>query len=198
MKFSIVNFLKGNAFHVLQDDVAILRGKITRYDLTCMKSWIRSLEIGEQAGTLLIDSEGGLSDPELLASIVRVPLHTHVLRNAQSFAALIALCGSYKTATEDAVFMVHASRWDMTKTSEEVARDQKIMNTHNYRTMAIMGSVLPAGDAKDQISKAMCSDTDVYLDPIRLYETAVLDNVADFMPKLKDIDVLEWLRRKYD
>lgn len=163
-----------------------------------MKSWIRSLEIGEQAGVLLIDSEGGLSDPELLANIVRVPLHTHVLRNAQSFAALIALCGSYKTAEEDAVFMVHKSRWSQTKTAGEIARDQKILNTHDYRTMSIMGSVLPAGDGKDQISRAMCSTESVFIDPVRLYETATLDEVGSFIPELKNPDIRDWIRRKYD
>ena len=182
----------------MEDNIALLKGSISRHDLTCMKSWARSLEISEESGAILIDSQGGLSDPELLANIVRVPLHTHVLRNAHSFAALIALCGSFKTAEEDAMFMVHKARWSQTKTAGEIAKDQKILDTHEYRVMSIMGSVLPAGDGKDQISRAMCSTEDVYIDPLRLYEVAALDEIGSFIPKIKDQDIREWIRRKYE
>lgn len=182
---------------MLEDNVAMLRGSITRYDITCLNSWIRSVEIGEQAGTLLIDSPGGISDPETLVNMVRAPIHTHVLNEAHSFAALIAMCGSFKTAVEDAIIMVHASKWKQTKTAGEVARDQSILDTFNYRVMSVMGSVLPAGDAKDQISKAMCSDLNHFFDVERLYETGVLDRIAEFTPNLKCKETESWIRRTY-
>lgn len=196
MKIDIVKYLKGGSFHVFQDDVAMIQGNIVKYDLICMRAWLKSLEIAEKPGTLLIDSEGGLSDPEILIDMLRVPVHVHVLKNAQSFAALIAFCGSYVTAVEDAVIMMHAARWSGLRPGLK-PYVQETLDTHNFKVMSIMGSVLPAGDAKEQIGKAMCSDTEIYLDPSRLYKTAVIDNLGEFIPNLKSKDVADWIRRSY-
>ena len=184
-------YKKGNSTYMPQDDTLMIIGKITHMDLEILRHWTKHLSEKQVAGTLLIDSIGGISSSEALIDLIKVPVHTHILRKAQSFAALMALCGSFKTAEEDANIMVHAAR------IPGLHEESEALHKHNFDIMSIIGSILPSGDAKDQIGHAISSSERAFLDPIRLYEACVLDKVGKFKPNLKNKEVKEWIERVY-
>ena len=197
MKIDSTEIFKGSAFFDMGPSVALMRGVMEPHDIIKMKNWVMAMHIDcEQDGVLLIDSEGGASDPSIIALMLQTPIHTHVLGNASSFAAVAALAGSYKTAVEGSAMMFHKSRWKDTKEPERVFLDEEVLFKHRYKMISMVSSILPGGGIKELVCEAMLGKEDVYISAPHLYEKSVLDEITSF--KGGELELYDYCRVWYD
>lgn len=188
-----------NTFYCLEDTVAIVKGRISTSTSIRLKGWLKSIRQTQQFGTLLIDSKGGIADTDLLVEIFKTPLHVHVLDNAQSWAMCMALCASHLTCNPKAVFMNHASQWDMLKSSEEVAEDQHLIDSHNYKVASMLSSTLPAGSVRNEIAESLSNEADTYFAVDWLWENAIIDHIAPVdLSNLDDQKMAKVLEEMYN
>lgn len=199
MKFDIMDILKGTSFFPIGEKTALLKGKIRNRDIMKMRNWVQSINIaGGQGFRLLIDSSGGISDPKLLEDMFKVPIHTHVIGDCSSFAALIALMGTYRTCYDDeeAYLMFHRAEWSESKESDEVAECSDILFKHRYNTLSMIAKLLPAGEVKDVICGAMLDDGDTYVSAQWLFEEGALDDIVDYTAA--DLGLYDSCKEWYD
>jgi ATP-dependent protease ClpP protease subunit len=196
-KFSWSSFQKSNSFYLLEDTIAVLLGNIQRGDHTALNNWLATLRNDQLPGTLIVDSNGGISDINTLYNIVKTPLHIHVYNKAGSFAALMCIVASRLTASEKATFMLHASRWTDSKWATEMAESDEIMQRYLYGKAAILSSCIPP-DFKEEVTAALNSDKDVVFTADEWYNGSLVDLIGDFEPPLEDDEVATWLKRRFN
>ena len=185
-------------FFCLDDDVGFLRGKISRATSNKLKSWLKSLQYNQTPAILLLDTEGGFSDVELLMEIVKTPLHIHVLKNAQSWGMAMAMCASTLSCNPGSAFMLHKPRWDMHKNSEEIARDEHLMTKFTFETASILSSVSSCM-LKDEICDAFTEDGDTYFHCDWLWEQGLIDHIGEIdLQFVKDRDAAKIIEELYN
>lgn len=180
------------SFYKVGKNTVLLKGIITKKDITKLRSWIlRIKEKSSSKGVLIIDSEGGVSDTALLVDMLQVPIHTHIVRKAGSFAALIALMGSARTASSKAWLMLHGPR----STSIE---QEGILYKHGYKLISTVSTVVPT-PLKRYMTDALAGKEDVYFEIGFLKEEGALDCIHEYTGedlKLYEDDSL-WYNSKY-
>jgi len=199
MKYNISDFLQDTSFHIIGENVGLLKGEIKQYEIMKMKTWILSLQIDAvQDAVLLIDSEGGATCPQLIADMIQTPLHTHVIGKAFSFAGLISLVGTFKTAEKDTAWMFHTARWEQSKEADEIHHDEDVLFRHRYKMMAMMCTILPPGEPKEAIGEAMTLEADSYFNLGWMFDQGVIDALAKYTPeKLRIYDQYkEWYNNR--
>lgn len=158
----------------------ILRGPISTSDLIELKGWVIELKINAvQDAVLIIDSEGGMSDPSIITEMMQVPIHVHVAGKAESFAALLLLAGSSKTLSPDSHIMLHTARWRETKYGEVSELDEEALFRHRYKVASFVSTVAPAG-AKKLMVDAVTGKEDVYFNDKYLFDAGAVDGVIDY------------------
>lgn len=186
-------------FTLLGENVGIIQGQINEYELIQLNSFVGCALIDREKRVLLIDSTGGLADFELLAKMVKAPIHTHVLKRAESFGAALFLMGSYKTMEEDSIFMLHKPKWDEHYLSVSIHQDEEILKNHMKSTINIFSSVLPCSEAKSEILQAYLENKDTFFNIEYLYEQHVIDEISPL--NFEGLDLwdgnLKWLKRNY-
>jgi len=199
LKIDSNDMLDGTSFFILSDKVALLMGKTNAHDLRKLSNWAASLHIDGEIGTLLIDSDGGVACPGVLEIFMKANIRIHVLGMAGSFAGVLALTGSIQTASSEAVYMFHASRWRNSKHSESVARDEELLERHNYRMLSLVASLLPAGEVKRDVIGALEGEMDIFYKATWLAENGVVDAIIDVTAEDLGLegDIKVWYNRKY-
>ena len=178
--YGLTEMLKGTSLYHVGENTMLLKGDIGRVDLMHLKNWIMTLKIDAvQDAVLILDSCGGATDPSILVEMLQVPIHVHVAGKAHSFASLLFLCGSSKTMSPDAEFMMHQARWDQSKESQSVALDEKVLFRHRYKVASIVSTIAP-GSAKAEMVKAVTNSVDVYFAQEYLWENTVVDGIIDY------------------
>lgn len=193
-----MSFTVEDGFTYLGKNVGIVKGVMGEEDLINLKRWLWNLKQRTiDDAVLLIDSQGGRACPEVLMAEIQVPLHTHVLDNAHSFAALLSLAGSYVTVQSiDSMYMFHGPR---SANPEDDNMENSILYEYVYRFGSIMGSVLPAGDLKKAIGEALTGTEDVIVNTEWMWHHMAIDNIGAI--KAEDLrlegKVKEWYEREY-
>lgn len=192
-------FTNVSNFTLLGEKVAILKGKVGGYELINLANFLKVAATSEGRFVLLIDSEGGLADPELIYLMLKAPIHTHVLKKAHSFGAALFLGGSYKTISEEATFMIHKPFWDENYLSESIHQDDTILNKHIIKGINLLSSILPCNEGKKEIIEAYLNKQDTFFNVDWLYDQAIIDEVGDL--NFEELDLysgnLKWLKRNY-
>ena len=176
-KHDITDLINGTSLYKLGPNTMLLKGRINRWDLLKLKNWILTIKNDEISGAvLLIDSVGGLTDLSILVDMLQVPISTYVVGEAQSFAAMLFLAGSSKGMMPGTALMLHKARWAEKKESEEVARDEDIMTSHNYKVVSILSSLVPA-EIKEDVINAVIGHEDVFFNSEYLWEVGAVDSI---------------------
>ena len=197
--FGMNDLVNGIGFYQLSEMTVLLKGRINRTDSMKLKSWILSIKNDAiEDAVLIIDNVGGYSDPSILTELIQVPVHVHICGEAHSFAALLFLCGSAKTMSPDAIFMLHESRWEENKEADLVAYDKKILYRHRYKVASIVSTVAP-GRAKHEMVKAVSGPIDTYFPNKFMWDTGVVDAIVDYTGEALGLDGADaiWYNKKY-
>lgn len=181
MKIDIDDLLRGTSFFAVGPKTALLKGPIKARDIMKLRNWVQAIRNESGQGyTLIIDSEGGISDPGLLLDMFQVPIHTHVANEAASFAGLIALMGTYRTGTPPSFFMFHRPEWRDQKAAEEIAEDNDVLFRHRYTVLSMLAKIIPAGEAKEILCEALLLADATYVKSDWLYDEGALDDIVDY------------------
>lgn len=129
---------------------------------------------------------------------IQVPLHTHVLGEAASFAAILAIAGSYFTLhSEDSCLMFHAPRIRKGSENKNIYTNGTYEQIYNFG--ALVGSLVPSGEIKEEIGKAITEDGNDIFNPDYLYLNGVVDEIIVY--SAEDLrmtgKVKEWYEKEY-
>ncbi len=199
MKYDINDILGGTSFFHIGDNTVLLKGKIETREIMQLKNWVSTIKVDKiHNPVLIIDSVGGKADLNLISDMLSVPIHTHVVGEAQSFAGFLALAGSKRTGVPGSFIMLHKSRWRDLKEADSVAKDKEVLSGHKYREISLLSSIVPAG-IKHEVLMACVEDEDVYFPADVLLEVGAFDAVEHYSGKKLEIDAdnITWFECKY-
>lgn len=188
-----------DGFTDIGNNVGVLKGSIDDEDLINLKKWLWDLKhylIDD--GILLIDSGGGRACPDVLLAEIQVPLHTHIIGHAFSFAALVSITGSYVTThSEEAMYMFHAPR---TRLKGNDLRDKgDNLYEYIYRFGSLIGSILPAGGVKNEIGRALTENKNVVFSSIYMWRSNIVDDIVEYTAEELRLEgkFKDWYEKEY-
>ena len=199
LKYDVSDILGGTSFFQIGDNTILLKGKIESREIMLLKNWVMSVKLDRISNpVLIIDSEGGMTDLNLISDMLSVPIHTHIVGEALSFAGVLALAGSKRTAVPGSFLMLHKSRWRDLKEAESIARDSEVLATYKYREISLLTSMVPAG-IKEEVMLACVEDADVYFSANVLYNQGALDLIGHYSGEKLGVDADNglWFDCKY-